>query len=396
MSLAQALADRRLSQFGTSIFTTMSALAERFGAVNLGQGFPDDSGPDYLMQAAADAMRAGRNQYPPAPGVPELRQAIARHQARYYGLDLDPATDVVVTAGASEALTAALVALVQPGDEVLVLEPYYDLYPAAVSLAGGVLVPVRLAAPGYAFDQALLEAAITPRSRVLLLNTPHNPTGTVLSASDLAAIAQLAQRHDLLVITDEVYEHLTYDGVAHIPPVTVDGMHDRTISISSAGKSLSVTGWKIGWATGPAELVGAVAGVKQFMSFAAGTPLQYAVADALGRCDPFWTQLAPDLQKRRDLLANGLIRAGYTVNHPAGSFFLMADLSEVTDAEAMEFCLDLAPASGVAAIPAQVFYADQSAARSVVRFTFCKRADVLREGIRRLTRVSSEHVGAEG
>jgi N-succinyldiaminopimelate aminotransferase len=385
MSVAQAVANRRLSQFGTSIFTTMSALAQETGAVNLGQGFPDDSGPGYLMEAAANAMRGGHNQYPPASGVPVLRQAIARHQARYYGIELDPMTDVVVTAGASEALAAALIALVQPGDEVLVLEPYYDLYPAAINLAGGVLVPVPLAAPDYAFDPASLEAAITPRSRVLLLNTPHNPTGTVLSAADLEGVSRLVQRHDLLVITDEVYEHLTYDGVAHIPPVTVYGLQDRTITISSAGKSLSVTGWKIGWATGRAELVQAVAGVKQFMSFASGTPLQYAVADAIDRPDPFWSELAPDLQRRRDLLAGGLIKAGLTVNHPEGSFFLMAGISGITDADAMTFCLDLPHTKGVAAIPAQVFYADPSAARSVVRFTYCKREDVIREGIHRLT-----------
>lgn len=387
MSLAEALAGRRLSQFGTSIFTTMSALAQETGAVNLGQGFPDDSGPGYLIEAATAAMRAGHNQYAPAPGVPLLRQAIARHQTRHYGIDLDPANDVVVTAGASEAVTASLIALVQPGDEVLVLEPYFDLYPAAISLAGGVLIPIRLDAPEYAFDVAALRAAITPRSRVLLLNTPHNPTGTVLSADDLRAIARVAEQHDLLVITDEVYEHLTFDGVRHVPPVTIEGLRGRTITISSAGKSLSMTGWKIGWATGPAELVRAVAGVKQFMSFASGTPLQYAIADALGRPEPFWDELAPDLQHRRDVLGEGLMKAGFAVNHPTGSFFLLADISAVTDTDAMTFCLDLPRSKGVAAIPGPVFYADPSdqSVRSVVRFTFCKREDVLREGIERLT-----------
>jgi N-succinyldiaminopimelate aminotransferase len=385
MGLTEVLANRRLSQLGTTIFTTMSALAQETGAVNLGQGFPDDSGPGYLIDAAAQAMRDGLNQYPPAPGVPALRQAIARHQAQYYGIDLDPQTEVVVTAGASEALAAALLAFVQPGDEVLTLEPYYDLYPAGVSLAGGVLVPVRLEAPDYAFDLAALEAAITPRSTVLLLNTPHNPTGTVLTATDLAGIAALALRHDLLVITDEVYEHLTFDGVQHRPPACVDGLAGRTISISSAGKSLSVTGWKIGWVTGPAALVQAVFGVKQFMSFASGTPLQHAVAAAIDRPDPFWRELAPDLQRRRDLLAEGLIKAGFAVNHPAGSFFLLADISAVTDQDAITYCMELPRTAGVVAIPVQVFYAQPATAPPVVRFTFCKREDVLREGIKRLT-----------
>ncbi len=316
--------------------------------------------------------------------MPELRQAIARHQERHYGIELDPASSVVVTTGASEALTAALIALVQPGDEVLTLEPYFDLYPAAATLAGGVLVPVRLPAPDYAFDLAALEAAITPRSTVLLLNTPHNPTGTMLSRADLEGVARLAEEHDLLVITDEVYEHLTYDGVAHVAPASVGGLFDRTISISSAGKSLSVTGWKIGWATGPPELVRAVAGVKQFLSFASGTPLQYAIADALDRPDPFWLELAPDLQRRRDLLSGGLARAGFRLNDPHGSFFLMADISAVSSDDALAWCLNLPRSRGVAAIPAQVLYSDPGAARSEVRFTFCKRESVLREAIERL------------
>jgi len=385
MGIEDLVAGRRLSHLGTSIFTTMSALAVETGAVNLGQGFPDDSGPDSLLDAAAAAMHAGLNQYPPAAGVLPLREAIAYHQKRCYGIELDPRTEVVVTAGASEALSSSLLALVRPGDEVIVLEPFYDAYPAGVALAGGVLVPVRLRAPDYRFDLAALEAAITPRTTVLLLNTPHNPTGTVLTAADLQGIAELAGRHDLLVITDEVYEHLTFDGVQHIAPASIEGLAGRTLSISSAGKSLSVTGWKIGWATGPAPLVAAVAGVKQFFSFASGTPLQHAVAQELGAATPFWESLAPSLQHRRDLLTAGLAAAGYTVNHPRGSFFVLADISAVTDLDAMQFCLDLPRSRGVAAIPVSVFYADPASARSVVRFTFTKREDVLREGIRRLT-----------
>jgi N-succinyldiaminopimelate aminotransferase len=384
MSLQQALANRRLSQFGTSIFTEISALAVQTGAINLGQGFPDVSGPASLIEAAATAMRQGHNQYPPSPGIPQLRAAIAAHQKRHYGLDVDPGTGVVVTAGASEALVAALLALVQPGDEVLALEPTFDVYLAGVSLAGGVLVPVRLAAPDYAFDLAVLEAAITPRSRVLLLNTPHNPTGTMLSEQDLAGVAALAVRHDLVVITDEVYEHLTFDGVRHLPPAAVPGLADRTLSISSAGKSLSVTGWKIGWLTGPPDLVQAAGAVKQFMSFASGTPFQHALAAALEEPEPYWEQLARDLQRRRDLLAEGLTAAGMSVNRPQGSFFLLADISGITDQDAATFCRELPARRGVAAIPAQAFYADPQAARSVVRFTFCKREDVLREAVARL------------
>jgi N-succinyldiaminopimelate aminotransferase len=385
MSVQAALANRRLRQFGTSIFTEISALAVRTGAINLGQGFPDVSGPDSLIEAAATAMRQGLNQYPPAPGVPALREAIAAHQKRCYGLDVDTGSGVVVTAGASEALAAALLALVQPGDEVLALEPSYDLYAAGISLAGGVMVPVRLTAPDYAFDLAALEAAITARSRVLLLNTPHNPTGTMLSASDLAGVAELATRHDLLVITDEVYEHLTFDGVRHLPPAAAPGMFERTVTISSAGKSLSVTGWKIGWVSGPPDLVQAVGAVKQFMSFASGTPFQHAIAAALNEPDPYWNWLAKDLQHRRDLLAEGLTQAGLSVNHPRGSFFLLADISAITSHDAATYCQQLPLERGVAAIPAGVFYADPQAARSVVRFTFTKREDVLREAISRLT-----------
>jgi N-succinyldiaminopimelate aminotransferase len=386
MSLAQALAQRRLAQFGTSIFTEISALATRTGAINLGQGFPDVSGPDSLIEAAATAMRAGYNQYPPAPGIPVLREAVAAHQKRHYGLDVDPAAGVVVTAGASEALAAALLALVQPGDEVLALEPTYDLYPAAVDLAGGVLVRVRLAAPDYAFDLAVMEQAITGRSRVLLLNTPHNPTGTVLTPDDLAGIARLAQQHDLVVITDEVYEHLIFGAARHLPPATLPGMFERTLTISSAGKSLSMTGWKIGWVSGPPDLVQAAGAVKQFLSFASGTPFQHAVAAALEEPEPYWERLAPDLEHRRDLLADGLTAAGLAVNHPQGSFFLLADISGVTSQDAVTYCQELPLRTGVAAIPAQVFYADPSAARSVVRFTFCKREDVLREAVSRLSR----------
>jgi N-succinyldiaminopimelate aminotransferase len=387
---AGRLSTRRLAGFGPTIFAEMSARAQESGAINLGQGFPDVSGPDSLIESAAAAMRAGHNQYPPVPGLPQLRAAISRHQLRHYGLTVDPQSEVVVTAGASEAIAAALIMLTGPGDEVIVLEPYYDLYAAAISMAGASLVPVRLAAPDYAFRLDALEAAVTPRSRLLLLNSPHNPTGTVLTRSQLESIATLTQRHDLLVITDDVYEHLTFDGVAHVSLAVLEGMAERTLSISSAGKSLSVTGWKIGWATGPADLVAAVATAKQYLSFAAGTPFQHAVAAALDEPRPFWERLAPDLQRRRDLLAEGLISAGMSVNHPQGTYFLIADISAITGQDALAFCRRLPVTCGVAAIPTQVFYDDPSDALSYVRFTFCKRDDVLRDAVRRLvTRIGT-------
>jgi N-succinyldiaminopimelate aminotransferase len=374
---------------GTTIFAEMSALAVETGAVNLGQGFPDTDGPREVAQAAADAVLAGRgNQYPPGPGVPELRQAIAAHQKRWYGIDCDPAGEVLVTAGATEAVAAALLALVEPGDEVIALEPYYDSYAACIAMAGGVRVPVTLRPPEFRLDVAALRAAVTPRTRLILLNTPHNPTGAVLTRAELDVVAALARQHDLLVITDEVYEHLAFDG-EHVPIVTLPGMHDRTVTISSAGKTFSFTGWKIGWVTGSPELVTAVKTAKQFLTFVNGGPFQYAVAEALRLPDSYFTELRDDLHRKRDLLCDGLAAAGFEVYRPAGTYFVTTDIRPFGETDGVAFCRNLPHRAGVVAVPAGVFYDDPEAGRSQVRFAFCKREEVLREALVRLGRLRS-------
>jgi N-succinyldiaminopimelate aminotransferase len=381
------LLNRRLAGMGTTIFAEMSALAVETGAVNLGQGFPDTDGPREVAQAAADAVLSGRgNQYPPGPGIPELRQAIAAHQKRWYGIDCDPAREVLVTAGATEAVAAALLALVEPGDEVIALEPYYDSYAACIAMAGGVRVPVTLRPPQFRLDVAALRAAVTPRTRLILLNTPHNPTGAVLTRAELDAVAELARRHDLLVITDEVYEHLAFDG-EHVPIVTLPGMHDRTVTISSAGKTFSFTGWKIGWVTGSAEIVTAVKTAKQFLTFVNGGPFQYAVAEALRLPDSYFTGLRDDLHRKRDLLCGGLSAAGFEVYRPAGTYFVTTDIRPFGEADGVAFCRSLPHRAGVVAVPAGVFYDDPEAGRSQVRFAFCKREEVLREALTRLGRL---------
>src|SRR3954447_18795147 len=295
----------RLQGIAPTIFTQMSALATRTGSVNLGQGFPDQDGPPEVIAEAVRALEHGRNQYAPGPGVPELRQAIVRHQQRHYGLDLDPDREVVVTTGCTEAVAAALLGLVDPGDEIVVLEPYYDSYVAMIQMACGVRRPVTLRAPDFRMELAELKAAVTPRTRFVLLNSPHNPSGSVLTGAELQAVAELAIEHDLVVITDEVYEHLTY-GVEHVPIASLPGMYERTLTLSSAGKSYLFTGWKVGWATGPAELVGAVLAAKQWITFTSGAPLQPAVALALDEQPDFPVELAKQLQKRRDMLVSGL------------------------------------------------------------------------------------------
>jgi N-succinyldiaminopimelate aminotransferase len=369
---------------GETIFAEMSALAAATSSVNLGQGFPDTDGPPSVIAAAVGALRGGRNQYAPGPGVPALRQAIARHQQRHYGLDLDPDTQVLVTTGCTEGIAAAVLGLVDPGDEVVVLEPYYDSYVAMLQMAGAVRRPVTLRAPDFRLDVAALEVAATPRTRFLLLNSPHNPTGTVLNGAELDALAAFALRHDLVVITDEVYEHLTFDGHAHVPLATLPGMFERTLSLSSAGKSYSFTGWKIGWATGPAELVGAVLAAKQWLTFTSGAPLQPAVADALDHEPDFPRALAADLQERRDLLCSGLADAGLEARLPEGTYFAITDISHLGWPDGRTFCLELPGRAGVVAIPAQAFYDDADAGRQLVRWAFCKDADVIAEGVRRL------------
>ncbi|WP_408896990.1 pyridoxal phosphate-dependent aminotransferase [Nocardioides sp. R1-1] len=380
-------AARRVAGMGATIFAEMSALAVRTGSVNLGQGFPDTDGPPAIIDAAVAALRGGANQYAPGPGVPALRQAIARHQQRRYGIELDPDRQVVVTTGCTEAIAGALLGLVDPGDEVVVLEPYYDSYTAMIAFAGGVRRPVTLRAPEFRLDPAELAAAVSPRTRLILLNTPHNPTGRVLDADELAAVARVAVEHDLLVVTDEVYEHLTFDGRRHVPIATLPGMAERTLTLSSAGKSWSVTGWKVGWATGPAELVAAVTAAKQWLTFTSGSPLQPAVAAALDAGDAFPTGLARDLQAQRDQLVEGLRAAGLTTYLPEGTYFATTDVSALGWASGGDFCRALPDRAGVVAIPSEVFYDDPDApggGRHLVRWAFCKRPDVIAEAVRRL------------
>jgi N-succinyldiaminopimelate aminotransferase len=383
----------RMRAFGTTIFAEMSALAVRTGAVNLGQGFPDTDGPVEMLDAAAEALRSGRNQYPPGPGIPELRAAVSGHQRRFWGLDYDPDGEVLITAGATEAIAAAIMALCEPGDEVVCFEPYYDSYAASIALAGAVRRPVTLrpGPHGYAVDPAELAAAFGPRTRLVLLNTPHNPTGKVFTRDELTAIAELCVAHDAWAVTDEVYEHLVFtDAPApHIPLATLPGMRDRTLRISSAGKTFSCTGWKIGWASGPAALVSATTRVKQFLTYVNGAPLQPAVAVALGLPDAYYQKFRDDLQAKRDLLSAGLAAAGFTVLPSAGTYFVTTDITALADAtglpaDGVEFCRALPERCGVVAVPTQVFYDNPAAGRHLVRFAFCKRDEVLHEAVRRL------------
>ena len=389
-----------------TIFAEMSDLAARTGSVNLGQGAPDVDGPAHVIAAAQAALAAGCNQYAPGDGIPELRRAIADHQARHYGLVWDPDTEVLVTTGATEGIAAAVLALAGPGDEVVVLEPAYDSYAAVVAMAGARLrtAPLELVGAGqgsreaaaFRLDVAALRAAVTERTRVLLLNTPHNPTGAVLSAEDLAEVARLATDAGVVVVTDEVYEHLTFDGAAHVPLATLPGMAERTLTISSAGKTLSLTGWKVGWVTGPAELVTAVRTVKQFLTYASGAPLQPAVAAAVadedGRVGAYLAGLRTSLAHRRDLLSEGLRAVGFEVARPSGGYFVLADGAPLGFDDGARLCRELPERVGVVAVPVGAFCQAGSPAaerlRTWVRFTFVKREDVLAEGLRRLSRLT--------
>ncbi len=362
----------------------MSALALRTGSINLGQGFPDTDGPDSIIEAAADAMRAGRNQYAPGIGVPELRAAIAAHQQRFYGLAIDPDTEVAVSTGATEAIASAVLGLIDPGDEIIVLEPYYDSYIAVIQMAGGVRRPVTLRAPDFRLPIDELRAAVTSRTTAILLNTPHNPTGTVLTREELEAVAAVAQEHDLVVISDEVYEHLTF-GVAHTPIATLPGMRDRTLTISSGGKSFSFTGWKVGWATGPAPLIAAMIGVKQFLTYTSGSPLQPAIAEALAFDDAYFASFVEQMQLQRDLLCDGLASLGFEVFVPEGTYFATTDIRPLGFADGLEFCRSLPELAGVVAIPHQVFYDDVEAGAPLVRWAFCKRPEVIEQALERLS-----------
>ena len=375
----------RIAGLGTTIFAEMSALALRTGAINLGQGFPDTDGPPAVIEAAVDALRTGRNQYAPGTGVPELRSAITAHQDRLYGLSLDPDTEVAVSTGATEAIAAAILGLVDPGDEVIVLEPYYDSYVAVIQMAGAVRRPVTLRAPDFRLPVDELRAAVTPRTTAILLNSPHNPTGTVLSRDELAAVATIAIEHDLVVISDEVYEHLTFDGVSHIPIATLPGMFERTLTISSGGKSFSFTGWKVGWATGPADLVRAMVGAKQFLTYTSGSPLQPAIALALTSGDDFFDTLRTQLQSQRDLLCDGLRELGLDVYVPQGTYFATTDIRPLGFDDGVELRLSLPERVGVAAIPHQVFYDHVDIGRPLVRWAFCKRPEVIAEALERLS-----------
>jgi N-succinyldiaminopimelate aminotransferase len=385
--MRRGLLNSALAGMGTSIFAEMSALAVETGSVNLGQGFPDTDGPAEIARVAADAVLSGLgNQYPPGPGIPELRTAIASHQKRFYGLDLDPETEVLVTAGATEAIAAAMLALLEPGDEVIALEPYYDSYAACIAMAGARRVPVTLRAPLFRPDLDALRDAITGRTRLILLNTPHNPTGMVATADELAVIAELAIRHDLLVVTDEVYEHLVFES-PHIPIATLPGMRERTVTISSAGKTFSFTGWKVGWVTGTPELVTAVRTAKQFLTFVNAGPFQYAIAAGLALPDAFYADVAASLHRKRDLLAGGLRSAGFEVFVPQGTYFITTDIAALGESDGLAFCLSLPHRCGVVAVPNVVFYDDRDAGRTQVRFAFCKRDQVLAEAADRLGRL---------
>ena len=383
--MTRPLLNARLAGLGNSIFGEMSARALATKSINLGQGFPDVDGPPAIARAAADAVLAGRgNQYPPTTGIPELRAAVARHQRRFYGLTCDPDSEVLITAGATEAIAAALLALLEPGDEVIAFEPYYDSYVANIAMAGATRVPLTLRAPDFRPDLAELESLITSKTRLLLLNSPHNPTGMVLTRAETEAIARIAIEHDLLMITDEAYEHLTFDR-EHIPFATIPGLRGRVLSVGSAGKTFSFTGWKVGWATGTPELVGAVRTTKQFLTFVSSGPFQYAIAQALDLPDSYFATMAADLKDRRDLLANGLREIGFGVYQPDGTYFITTDIAPLGEKDGVEFCLSLPDRAGVVAIPSAVFYDDNpDLGRTMVRFAFCKRPEVLTEAIGRL------------
>lgn len=379
----------RIRSAATTIFAEMSARALATQSINLGQGFPDTDGPVFMLEEARTAIASGVNQYPPGRGILPLRQAIAAHSSRTYGLSFDPETEVLVTTGATEALAASILAFVNPGDEVIALEPFYDSYAASIELAGGRRVGVGLFGPDFRLDHAEIRAAFTPKTKALLINSPHNPTGVVLDHADLALIAELAVQHDVVVICDEVYEHLTFDDAEHLPLASFPGMRERTVRISSAGKTFSVTGWKIGWALGTAELINEITAVKQFLSYVSGAPFQPAVACALNEGDEWVEKARLDLQDRRDQFAEGLRSIGLEPVIPRGTYFMTTDVRPLGYSDSVEFCRDLPTRCGVVAIPHQVFYDRIEAGRPYVRWAFCKQQQVLDEAISRLKTLRS-------
>lgn len=373
-------------EVSASIFAEMSALAIHSDAINLGQGFPDEDGPAEVLEAARQAISDGVNQYSPGTGAPVLREAIAAHQRRFYGLEVDPDREVLVTAGATEALAATILALVEAGDEVVTLEPFYDAYGALIALAGGGHRTVALRAPAFLPDHDELRRTITDRTRLIIINNPHNPTGTVLDRETLTLIVELAEKHDALIVTDEVYEHLTF-GVRHLPIATLPGAAERTITISSAGKTFNTTGWKIGWLTAAAPLVTAILAVKQFLTYVNGAPFQPAIALGLGLPDSFFFGVADRLRQKRDVLSEGLRAAGFVVSNPQGSYFLVADAAPLGFDDAAEFCLRLPELAGVVAVPISAFvHPDRrSEYGSLVRFAYCKRFEVLERAAAQLS-----------
>jgi len=361
-----------------TIFAEMSALALSTGAINLGQGFPDEDGPAEVLEAARQAISDGLNQYPPGIGFPVLREAISAHQERFYGLTPDPDREVIVTAGATEALAAALLALVDTGDEVVTFEPFYDSYAAMIALSGAIHRTVALRAPHFQPDHDDLRRTVTDRTRIILINNPHNPTGAMMGRETLELIVELAHQHDAIIVTDEVYEHLTF-GQTHIAIATLPGAWDRTVTISSGGKTFSTTGWKVGWMTGPTALLQAILSVKQFLTYVNAAPFQPAIAVGLGLSDDFFRRTASVLQHKRDVLSSGLSRAGFTVSESQGSYFVVADAAPLGFTDAAELCRRLPELAGVVAVPISAFVSDENKSEyaSLLRFAFCKRVDVL-------------------
>ena len=376
--------NRQLAEFHSTIFAEMSALAVATSSINLGQGFPDSDGPHEIADAAIEAIRAGHNQYPPGPGIPELRRAVALHQLRYYGIEVDSETEVLITAGATEAVCAAMVGLCNQGDEVVLFEPFYDSYAASVAIAGATRKVVSLKGARFEFEPSELKKVISDRTKIILLNTPHNPTGKVFTEQELSAIAEIAVENDLLVVVDEVYEHLVFEG-RHLPISTFPGMRDRTLTISSAAKSFSFTGWKVGWATGPAPLVAATRSAKQFMTYVNAAPFQHAISYALDNAELFTEQVRRPMEDQRNLLVEGLNRLGFSTFPTSGTYFVVSDLGGSSGSSAARFCVELANLAQVVTIPVSAFYHDQTKDKGQIRWTFCKRPEVIEEALRRLT-----------
>jgi len=377
-----------MREFGETIFAEMSALAVKTGAINLGQGFPDTDGPREIAELAITAIRDGHNQYPPGLGIKKLRDAISHHQMRFYGLEFDSETEVLVTAGATEAIAASLLAICEEGDEIITFEPYYDSYAASIALAGGVRRVITLNTPDYSFSIDDLEKLITAKTKAILLNSPHNPTGKVFTHNELSQIANLCIEHDLVAICDEVYEHLVFEG-QHIPLIQYPGMRDRTIQISSAGKTFSFTGWKIGWVCAQPALLDTVRTAKQFLTYVNGAPFQHAIAEALNLPDLYFDNFLEDMRVKRDCLSQGLEKAGLTTFTPQGTYFVTADIENLGYEDGKQFCLDLPVQCGVVAVPNVVFYDNKDLGSTLIRFAFCKRLDVLEEAVERLQTLES-------